>query len=86
MSFTQTTLIPVPMYIYWQEVLKKVNEALKSDYKYQGYMYEVYRGTKRNAQIETVIDGCIATVNEEFAKRGVQSKYPIVPHTKQEGL
>jgi hypothetical protein len=74
-------LIPIPMYIYWGEVLGEINRRLVASYQYQGYIAEVYRGTKRNSEIEEVLDACISKVNGEFEKKGMRSKYPIIPRS-----
>ncbi len=79
MKSTEATLIPVPMYIFWQSVLAEVNRKLVSNYKYQGYIAEVFKGQKRNKEIEEIIDECIEKVNLDFEKRGVRSKYPVTP-------
>lgn len=81
---TPRTLIPVPMYIYWGEVMDEVNRRLGGQrYAYQGYVAEVYRGTKRNSEIESILDDCIVKVNREFAEKGLRSKYPIDPRSPE---
>lgn len=79
----QNALIPIPMYVYWQEVLVEVNKKLSASYKYHGYIAEVYRGTKRNEDIEKIVDGCISIVNNRLDKKGLRSKYPIQPRKKR---
>lgn len=75
----RNALIPVPMYVFWRQVMYEVNKVLKADYRHQDYVAEIYRGIKRNAEIEEVVDECVARVNADFTSRGVRSKYPITP-------
>jgi|WetSurMetagenome_2_1015567.scaffolds.fasta_scaffold165539_1 hypothetical protein len=76
-------LIPVAMYIYWQAVRDEVNKKLGSNHKCQIYIYEIYKGQKRNHEIEAIIDECIEIVNADFKRRGVCSKNVILPRAEE---
>lgn len=75
---TQETFIPIPMYVFWQEVIIEVNLKLNASYKYP-YIAEVFKRQKRNAEVEEVIDDCVDIVNKKLKEKGLRSKYPIVP-------
>jgi hypothetical protein len=64
------------MKVFWATVTERVNKALVAQYT-QVYLAEVYRGDRRNKEVEEVIDGCFDATIKALKKRGCAPRYPV---------